>query len=171
MGWWAYGFRPWPRRAARNARLTFLCELGPPPYAITGAAGYEPSDLTHPGTLDRDRLTEHQPKLAHASWRGHGLPVIMSVNAPSQAQSTSCRNRRRPIAARRWRSSAGPENGNAAWRALAPRFNVVSKEIVHSTTRVTFCRTVPWVLPARRSPAGRCRKFLETSIRIVVTLA
>jgi hypothetical protein len=44
MGWWEYGFRSWRRRAPADAVLTFLCELGPREYAMTGADGYELSD-------------------------------------------------------------------------------------------------------------------------------
>jgi hypothetical protein len=44
MGWWEYGFRSWRRRAPDDATLTFLCELGPREYAMTGSDGYELSD-------------------------------------------------------------------------------------------------------------------------------
>src|ERR1700681_3242776 len=44
MGWWGYAIRSWRKRARPDAVLTFLCELGPPPYAITGPDGAELSD-------------------------------------------------------------------------------------------------------------------------------
>ncbi|GGF17938.1 xylose isomerase [Aliidongia dinghuensis] len=44
MGWWEYGIRSWRRRAPADATLTFLCELGPKEYAMTGPDGYELSD-------------------------------------------------------------------------------------------------------------------------------
>jgi hypothetical protein len=43
--WWRRGFAAWQRRHRdRNADLVFLCELGPPDYAITDADGRELSD-------------------------------------------------------------------------------------------------------------------------------
>ncbi len=44
LSWWEQGLRSWRGRAPADAAATFLCELGPPPYAITGADGRELSD-------------------------------------------------------------------------------------------------------------------------------
>jgi hypothetical protein len=43
--WWRQGFASWLRRHANDdAALVFLCELGPPDYALTDAQGRELSD-------------------------------------------------------------------------------------------------------------------------------
>jgi hypothetical protein len=42
--WWQYGMREWRRRNPEDATLVFLCELGPPPYAITDGKQRELSD-------------------------------------------------------------------------------------------------------------------------------
>ena len=43
-GWWRDGIRMWRQRNADDAVLRFLCELGPPPYAITDIDQNELSD-------------------------------------------------------------------------------------------------------------------------------
>lgn len=44
-GWWAEGFASWSARHAHDVEpLVFLCELGPPDYALTGRDGRELSD-------------------------------------------------------------------------------------------------------------------------------
>jgi len=43
-GWWRSGMRSWRQRNASNATLVFLCELGPPPYAMTDRNRRELSD-------------------------------------------------------------------------------------------------------------------------------
>jgi hypothetical protein len=42
--WWRDGIGMWRRRNGDNATLVFLCELGPPPYAMTDANQAELSD-------------------------------------------------------------------------------------------------------------------------------
>lgn len=44
LAWWEYGFAQWRARAPHDGALTFLCEFGPPPYAMTDADGREASD-------------------------------------------------------------------------------------------------------------------------------
>jgi len=44
LGWWEYGIKSWRRRAGSDDTLTFLCELGPKEYAMTGPDGFELSD-------------------------------------------------------------------------------------------------------------------------------
>ena len=56
--WWAAGFRSWRERAARDATLSFTCELGPAPYAITGPDGRDQSDRWSEACLLRERILE-----------------------------------------------------------------------------------------------------------------
>ena len=60
--WWEQGFRNW---RARNPSGTcnFLCELGPPEYAITGADGREISNRWEEALQIRDRVREIWHKL------------------------------------------------------------------------------------------------------------
>ena len=56
MGWWEYAVRSWRRRAGPDAVLTFLCELGPPPYAITGPDGAELSERWTDALMMKDMV-------------------------------------------------------------------------------------------------------------------
>jgi hypothetical protein len=42
--WWRYGISRWRERNRADAKLIFLCELGPPPYAMTNGNQQELSD-------------------------------------------------------------------------------------------------------------------------------
>ena len=56
--WWADGISIWRQRNDDDATLIFLCELGPPHYAITGADGLELSDRWQEALLIRSWVEE-----------------------------------------------------------------------------------------------------------------
>jgi hypothetical protein len=56
MGWWEYGFRQWKNKAGAAESLTFLCEMGPKEYAMTGADGYELSDRWQEAIMMKDMV-------------------------------------------------------------------------------------------------------------------
>ncbi len=57
-GWWKEGMRAWRKRNADAATLIFLCELGPPPYAITDDDQNELSDRWEESLQIRDWALE-----------------------------------------------------------------------------------------------------------------
>ena len=52
--WWKEGMREWRKRNDDDATLAFLCELGPPPYAMTDAKQNELSDRWQESLTIRD---------------------------------------------------------------------------------------------------------------------
>lgn len=64
IGWWRRGFERWLERAGTSDTLTFMCELGPPPYAITAPDGRELSNRWDEAQRLRD--------IARALWREVG---------------------------------------------------------------------------------------------------
>lgn len=57
-GWWKQGMKAWRDRNASDATLVFLCELGPPPYAITDGDQRELSDRWEESLQIRDWARE-----------------------------------------------------------------------------------------------------------------
>ena len=71
MGWWEYAIRSWRKRAGPDAVLTFLCELGPPPYAITGPDGAELSDRWQDALVMKDMVRALWQRIARRGCARH----------------------------------------------------------------------------------------------------
>jgi len=62
-GWWQEGMQAWRQRNTDDAELVFLCELGPPPYAITDGEQRELSDRWEEALQNRGWAQEIWAKL------------------------------------------------------------------------------------------------------------
>jgi len=62
-GWWKEGMQGWRQRNEDSAELVFLCELGPPPYAITDREQRELSDRWEESLRIRDWVLDIWRKL------------------------------------------------------------------------------------------------------------
>lgn len=62
--WWEEGMRAWRARNDENAELVFLCELGPPPYAMTDRHQHELSDRWEEALTLRRWAQEHWERSA-----------------------------------------------------------------------------------------------------------
>jgi hypothetical protein len=89
MGWWEYGFREWRGRAPQDATLTFLCELGPPEYAMTDAQGYELSDRWAEAQTMKDMVRDLWRRISaeDAHEKSSVAPPRMSALRSSRARS------------------------------------------------------------------------------------
>jgi hypothetical protein len=56
LGWWEYGMRSWRGRAGADESLSFVCELGPQPYAISGPDGADLSDRWSDALIMREAV-------------------------------------------------------------------------------------------------------------------
>ena len=56
--WWQRGFEHWLARAQENDSITFTCELGPAPYAISDENGQDRSDRWEDAQLMRKLVLE-----------------------------------------------------------------------------------------------------------------
>lgn len=78
MRWWEQGFANWLERAGESDALTFTCELGPAPYAITERDGRDRSNRWEEALLMRDMVAQcwnkalqAQPARADAAAHGY----------------------------------------------------------------------------------------------------
>lgn len=56
--WWRYGIEDWLTRDSVSGSLSFTCELGPPPYAITDRNGRDISDRWEESQMMKDLIRQ-----------------------------------------------------------------------------------------------------------------
>ena len=71
--WWKQGFIYWRSRASAGDVLPFMCELGPPPYAITAPDGRELTDRWVEAQRMREIVLGIWDEVSSGA-RAHGLP-------------------------------------------------------------------------------------------------
>jgi hypothetical protein len=82
--WWREGFTAWhARQRPGDAPLVFLCELGPPDYAITGADGRELSDRWAETLTLARWARELWHEVSHSLDGGHRTPYHPVVRGDS----------------------------------------------------------------------------------------
>lgn len=73
-GWWRYGMQSWLQRAGAGETLSFTCELGPAPYAITGGDGLDIVDRWRESLLLKDIIEQEWLEVV-GQWNMGGDPV------------------------------------------------------------------------------------------------
>lgn len=58
LRWWEYGFKSWRKRASADAVLSFVCELGPRPYAITDRDDNDTTDRWQEALLMKSHVRD-----------------------------------------------------------------------------------------------------------------
>ncbi|RRW40404.1 sugar phosphate isomerase/epimerase [Pseudomonas luteola] len=58
LDWWRYGINHWLSRDRKMESLSFTCELGPPPYAITDKQGHDVVDRWAESLLMKEMIKE-----------------------------------------------------------------------------------------------------------------
>jgi len=75
LDWWDYGFRSLRQRCGADCDISFTCELGPKPYAITGRDGNDTTDRWAEALTLRDWVQELHDRI-EAEYRGRLSPVL-----------------------------------------------------------------------------------------------